>query len=259
MSGTDALMGLPESWETWGLLLAGRRAPIVEDEPQCGRYLVQHVKGGPLIPLAIDEIDGEIRGQTPFTDSADLERYWPSAAKRAVSVEEFTAHWDRAGSNQPSEDDLFERTRRAMELADAADEADLAVCIHELKSEADAHDSAMKSALEPLEAQCAEVRARFEPAIDEAKALRTKALAKVRDYLIEHPEKPGIKGRIGNKISLRSTAKPYVSDIEVFLDWALSDEKASQALRTLVAANFKKITTDSDAPGLWVKEEVRAQ
>ncbi|MEL6363886.1 MAG: hypothetical protein AAFR11_03475 [Pseudomonadota bacterium] len=250
-------------YATWRGLLQDPRTPIVEDQPACGRYAVQFIKEGPVVPVAIDpDGSGGVVATSPFSDSHDMEQVWPRAAKRPLTSEDFEALWAKAGSNQPpAEDDaddveaLIARVEAASELHDAASEGDLADALHVLKRSADDLAERQKSVEEPLKQQLAAVSDTYKPQIEAAKTARTKALALVARHL-QDTGKDGIKGRYGKKISLRVREEKNVVDPGAFLDHMLETnrpavvEAVAKALKGKAAAG---------TPGVEVVEKVSAQ
>ena len=244
----------------WRAMLAGEKVGIVEDDPLPGRYKIQFVKGGPIIPVAIDPDGlGGMVAMTPFCDSEDMAKVWPFAAKNPISPEDFEALWNAAGSNNPPADDspeaLIAEIEATLGLKDAAEEARLADALHLLKGMVDEAETARKAQEEPHKAALAEIKAGFDERYAPAADARKSALPKIAAFL-QRSGKDGIKGRFGKKISLRKREEVKVTDPGAFADWLIEHHRP--AVVELLAKSLKAKGA-AGVPGVEIVEKVSAQ
>lgn len=250
-------------YATWRALLADRRTPVIEDEPAPGRYAVQFIKEGPVIPIAIEPDGfGGFVAMSPYSNSEDMEKVWPRAARRPLTEEDFVALWESAGSNNPPVTEaagdiyaLIARIERIGTPSDAAEEAELADALHLLKRAQDDAEEQRKAVEEPLRAQLAAVSDHLKPRITAAQEARKRALLLVAKYL-EVTGRDGIRGRYGKKISLRRREEKQIVDPGAFLDHMLEINRPA-----VIEAVSKALKGKAEAgmPGVDVEEKATAQ
>jgi hypothetical protein len=108
-----------DDYAWWRAALTGAHGPIHDGQPQCGRYRVRWVSGGPWLPVAIwRDGDDQIVAMVDH-DLKDANKIWTRVARNPVSDEEYVHRIERGtwpgdapaptpapiGDNNPPEDE----------------------------------------------------------------------------------------------------------------------------------------------------------
>jgi len=278
---------MSDAYAYWRQALAasqgkGEWPPVHEGDPQPGYYRKRAHKGGPWLPVAIWEKDGELVA-TVDGKPVDPAEIWTWVADKPVAYEEFRERMDTGrwpgeapepqptpviGHNQPPSAPLevmrarIEEQVRVVEdwlelhqnevhnQAEADQLADMLNTLRELAKEADAERKREK---QPHLDACREVDGKWRPIIEQPKTLA----ARVRDVLAAWLKTSGATGagHAKRKVVLRTRKVAVIEDWRAATLHFIDSEELRAVVQKLANAAVRSGQT---VPGVRVETEETA-